>query len=497
MYQSGGQYLFDMRARGDWVRLRTLILLRWIAVIGQSGAVLIAAVAMDFQLPLALCATLISAAVVANLFAVFAFPPETRLSENATLASLMFDLVQIVALLMVTGGLNNPFALLVLAPVTISASTLRLQPTLWLGTAAIAMIAVTSSVYLPLIGPDGAALQLPLHYRAGYAAALAVAVGFLTLYGRRVTVESYAMSQALSATQVALSREQRLSAIGAIAAAAAHELGTPLATIKLAAKELKNELADRPDLAEDAALIHAEAERCGRIMAELSESRKQDTHMQTAPITAVIAEAAAPHADRGIEIVIAVDGVAVDEAGHAGADGADIPIVARGAELIHGLRNLIQNAVDFAEGTVRVEVHTGETSLELVVSDDGPGIAADVLPRLGEPYITTRGAGHRSLGLPGSVSSGTPGGVAGDLSGQMPGDLSGDAYEGMGLGVFIARTLLERTGARLSFANGPDGALARVRWPVERISLSRLPTRRYSRLSAPEDMNAPAGSVTP
>ncbi|MEO0763747.1 MAG: sensor histidine kinase, partial [Pseudomonadota bacterium] len=159
---SSTSLLFDMSARGDWVRLRTLVLLRWIAVIGQSAAVLVAALTMGFELPLTLCAVLISAAVLANLLAVTLFPPETRLSENATMASLMFDLVQIVALLMATGGLNNPFALLVLAPVTISASTLRLQPTLWLGTAAIGLIALMSSLHLPLIGPEGNVMELPL-----------------------------------------------------------------------------------------------------------------------------------------------------------------------------------------------------------------------------------------------------------------------------------------------------------------------------------------------
>ncbi|MEM6971509.1 MAG: ActS/PrrB/RegB family redox-sensitive histidine kinase [Pseudomonadota bacterium] len=450
MHEGGAQYLFDMRARGDWVRLRTLILLRWVAVIGQSAAVLVAAVAMGFELPLALCAMLISAAVVANIVAAAVFPPDTRLSENATLASLMFDLVQIVALLMITGGLNNPFALLVLAPVTISASTLRLQPTLWLGTTAIAMIAITSSIYLPLIGPDGDAMTLPLPYRAGMAAALAVAVGFLTLYGRRVTVESYAMSQALSATQVALSREQRLSSIGAIAAATAHELGTPLATIKLVARELSRELSDRPELAEDAGLIHSEAERCGRIMTELSQSRKEDTHVATAPITAVIDEAAAPHAGRGIDITVSINGVEVEEGGHV-PGGSDVPVVARRPELIHGLRNLIQNAVDFAENTVRVDLRSEAGALEVVIGDDGPGFAAEVLPILGEPYVTSRGADKR-------------------LSATID-----DTYEGMGLGVFIARTLLERTGARLRFANGPDGALVRVHWPLERISLSRPP----------------------
>ncbi|MEO0426849.1 MAG: ActS/PrrB/RegB family redox-sensitive histidine kinase [Pseudomonadota bacterium] len=468
MAEGGLNYLFDMRARGDWVRLRTLLLLRWIAVIGQSGAVLTAVLAMDYQLPLGLCAALISGAVLANLVAGAVFPAKARLSENATLAWLMFDLVQIVALLMATGGLNNPFALLVLAPVTISASALRLQPTLWLGIAAIVLISLMSSLHLPLIGPDGEAMVLPLDFRGGVAVALAIAVGFLSLYARRVSVEGYAMSQALSATQIALGREQRLAAIGGIAAAAAHELGTPLATIKLVAKELARDLEDRPELADDARLIHQEAERCGRIMADLARTGRPDTHLDTAPVISVVEEAAAPHAERGKRIVVRLDGREVDGEG-AGVDGEDVPMVERRPELIHGLRNLVQNAVDFAESTVWLDIEQREDVLILRVLDDGPGFDAEVLPRLGDPYVSTRPLGARGRGAQGGIAT--------------------DAYEGMGLGVFIARTLLERTGASIRFANAPartagtggeaapTGALVELRWPVGTVERSKRQSR--------------------
>ncbi|MGF1551188.1 MAG: ActS/PrrB/RegB family redox-sensitive histidine kinase [Paracoccaceae bacterium] len=470
MQETGSVYLFDMRARGDWVRLRTLILLRWIAVIGQSSAVIAASVALDFALPLPLCAVLIAAAVVANLVAMAVFPIETRLSERATFASLCFDLVQIVSLLMATGGLNNPFALLVIAPVTISASSLRLQPTLWLGTLAILLVALMSSVYLPIRLADGTALEVPLAYRTGFAVALAVAVAFLSLYARRVTVESYAMSQALSATQIALAREQRLAAIGGIAAAAAHELGTPLATIKLVARELRRELEDRPDLAEDADLIHAEAERCGRIMAELSRSKNADEHLRSAPITAVIEEAAAPHAGRGVDIVLRYNGVAVEE-GAGALD--DVAIVARRPELIHGLRNLVQNAVDFARARVWIDVAADpveEGSMVISIGDDGPGFPAEILPRLGEPYVSSRPREGRGTGIGAGGATGVE---------------AGGSYEGMGLGVFIARTLLARTGAQLRFMNaprssedGPTGALILVRWPRASIRETKAEGRR-------------------
>ncbi|HUF57346.1 MAG TPA: ActS/PrrB/RegB family redox-sensitive histidine kinase [Thermohalobaculum sp.] len=465
MSDTGASYLFDARARGDWVRLRTLVVLRWIAVIGQSSAVMGAHLLLDFQLEMTLCALLISASVVVNLASYLMFPSGTRLSERWTLASLFFDLAQLVALLMVTGGLNNPFAVLILAPVTISATALRLQSTLWLGITAMVLVVVMSQVHLPLIRADGTPLEAPELYRGGMSAALAIAVVFLSLYARRVTVEGFAMSEALQATQLALSAEQRLAAIGGIAAATAHELGTPLATIKLVAGELARDLEDRPESAEDVALIRREADRCGAILADLARGGRDDRHVRHAPVSAVVEEAAEPHAGRGKRLILRIDGAPAAEIGDAQ------PVIRRSPELIHGLRNLIQNAVDFARETVWIDVETEDPAqLRIVVGDDGPGFAPDILPRLGEPYVSTRRRGRRR------------GGRAG--------------YEGLGLGLFIARSLLVRTGARLSFANGaderrrrqrdpdlpaeaaqPPGALIEMVWPRERIVTTRAVAR--------------------
>jgi len=299
-----------------------------------------------------------------------------------------------------------------------------------------------------------------------------------------VTVEGYAMSQALTATQIALAREQRLAAIGGIAAAAAHELGTPLATIKLVAGELARDLKNHPDLpaelADDIALIRREAERCGAILTDLSQGGRDDSHLRHAPVSAIVEEAAAPHADRGKRVLIRVDGAPVD-----GQPGEEQPLVARSPELIHGLRNLIQNAVDFAETTVWIDIGIGEAELRIAVGDDGPGFRPDLLPRLGEPYVSTRRRGERSE----------------------PDTTDHTGYEGMGLGLFIARTLLQRTGAQVSFANGsdarrrrnagrdtppelahPPGAIIELIWPVSALvtpkSVARGPLGRNQRFGS-------------
>lgn len=456
MTNGGRRYLFSLEARGDWVRLRTLVFLRWIAIAGQTAAVLAAHFAMGFELPLLVCALLISASASVNIVAHLAYPAEKRLSERGTLVSLFFDLVQLVTLLAVTGGLNNPFAVLIIAPVAISATALRLRSTLWLGIGAMGAAALLSVVYVPLVHAGGWALEAPEIYRIGMAAALAIAVAFLSIYVRRVSVEGYAMSQALTATQIALAREQRLAAIGGVAAATAHELGTPLATIKLVASELARELRDRPELAEDVALIRREAERCGEIMADLGRGGRDDSQIRTAPVSAVIEEAAEPHRDRGKRILVRIDGAPLEEAE------AAQPVIRRSPELVHGLRNVIQNAVDFAERTVWVDVDSGDGAddtgtegpgsgeLRIAVGDDGPGFGPDILPRLGEPYVSTRQRGARQAS-------------------------SASEYEGMGLGLFIARTLLERTGARLSFANGSDARQRRLRDPGTPAELARPP----------------------
>lgn len=451
----GGRPLFTTAARSDWLRLRTLVLLRWLAVAGQGTAVAVSALWLGLDLPVDLCAAVIAASVGVNIVSTAVYPVNTRLSERNAALVLLFDLGQLGILLLLSGGLTNPFAVLVLAPVTVAATALTLRATLVLGLAALAMISALALVHVPLRFAGGEEIRLPMLHLGGTWAALTIGIVFLALYARRVAVESFSMSQALAATQMALAREQRLAAVGGLAAAAAHELGTPLATIKLVASELARELRDRPELAEDVALIRTQADRCRDILHALGRSGKEDGHLRAAPVTAVIAEAAEPHMMRGKRFILRVGG---EPAGAARPDQPDLP---RDPEIVHGLRNLVQNAVDFAHRHVWVDVDWDEKSLRIAVGDDGQGYPPDVLGRLGDPFVR-----HR----PGAPPA--------------EGDADRPDHEGMGLGLFIAKTLLERTGARIAFANGsesppgaprpdagepgtarPPGAIVEVVWP--------------------------------
>lgn len=430
--------VFTAAERSSWLRLRTLILLRWLAVAGQSAAVLATWLWLGLDLPLGACALAIGASAAFNVVATAASPKNRRLSEREATLTLLFDLAQLGFLLFLTGGLANPFALLMLAPVTISASVLSLRATALLAGAATAIISGLAFSHLPLRLAGGAALAPPPILMAGTWASLAIGVLFLATYARRVAGETFTMSQALTATQMALDREHRITALGGVVAAAAHELGTPLATIKLVSTELAEDLADRPSARDDALLIRDQAERCGDILRAMGRSGMEDAHIRTAPASSVVEEAAAPHADRGVRIVTRIGGAPV-EAGR-----TRQPELSRRPEVIQGLRSLVQNAVDFAGSTVWIDIDWSPTQIRVAIGDDGPGYPPDLIGRIGEPFMRRRGP-----------QAARPG------------------YEGMGLGLFIAKALLERSGAELSFRNGgagdagPTGAVAAVTWRRE------------------------------
>ena len=428
--------------RSNWIRLRTLILIRWVAIIGQLTALTVSQRVLGLQLEIGLCYLAVGLSVIGNLIAIFVFPENKRLNERENLAMVMFDLLQLGLLLFFTGGLNNPFALLLLGPVTISATVLSTSSTLILGAVAIAVVSGLSQWHYPLITAEGTVLAIPDIYVIGNWAALVIAICFIGAYSRRLTDEMQSMNAALAATQMALAREQKLTDLGGVVAAAAHELGTPLATIKLASAELIEELADNDLLREDAELIREQADRCRDILRNMGRSGKHDLHLRQAPLMTVIQEAAEPHTSRGKRVNYTHDPSAGEE--------FDQPVILRKPEIIHGLRNLVQNAVDFAHSSVWIEAHWTDDVINLRIFDDGHGFPSDLLGRIGDPFVRRRPSQRAREARP--------------------------EYEGMGLGLFIAKTLLERTGAEVIFSNGSDrytsevgddghiGAIVEVHW---------------------------------
>ncbi len=439
--------LLTRNARSGWVRLRTLINLRWLAIVGQTGSVLVATTWLDLTMNIGLCFVAIGASIVFNITSTIIYPRNKRLSERETLLALLFDLSQLVFLLYLTGGLNNPFALLVLAPVTISATSLSLRSTVILGAVAVFLITGLAWFYEPLRTNHGDILKMPEIFVTGFWISLIIGLVFLAFYARRVTMETESMSQALIATQMALSREQKLTDLGGVVAAAAHELGTPLATIKLVSSELLDELDECPTLKEDIELIRQQADRCRDILRDMGRTGKDDMLTHHAPVSSVVREAVEPHEGRGKKIHFSFTPKTLAA--------GEQPSIQRKPEIIHGLRNLVQNAVDFSTENVWVDVIWSENSIRIVIADDGRGYPPELIGRIGDPFVHKRRPRQQDVARP--------------------------EYEGMGLGLFIAKTLLERTGAEITFANGSDpflsveetpqrrGAIVEVIWPRKAI----------------------------
>ncbi|HEY4076908.1 MAG TPA: ActS/PrrB/RegB family redox-sensitive histidine kinase [Rhizomicrobium sp.] len=438
---------------GGRVRLRTLSNLRWLAVAGQSAALFLVYFALGYSLPILYCAVAIVVSGALNVALALRYPPAHRLTNREATFYLAFDVLQLAVLLYLTGGIANPFALMFVAPVVIAAATLNLGNVLILAFIAFASVSLIAIVHRPLPWPEGEALLLPQLYQAGIWTALVIGIGFTSVYAWRIASESARMSAGLAATQLALSREHRLAALGALATAAAHELGTPLGTIAVVARELERALPEHSSEAEDVRLLRAQAERCRAIIARLANPEEALLGSTARlPLGAFLDDVASPHRGEDVEIRVTI-------AAPSGGD-ASVPQVWRAPELLHGLGNIIENAADFAAGVVAVSASWDEQFLNLSVTDDGPGFAPEILEALGEPYITSR-PGHHALG-------------ESDMGPQ--GDL--EKHEGMGLGFFIAKILLEQTGGVVKADNPPSGgAQVSIRWARGVIDGLQPPTQ--------------------
>lgn len=412
------------------LRLNTLIRLRWLAIVGQSITVLGVAYGLGYPLPVGLCFALIACSAWLNLFLAFRYPASQRLGPNAALAILLFDSMQLAGLLYLTGGLTNPFAILLTVPVVISATSMPLRLTAVLGGVVLVATSLLVFFHEPLPWVPGEPLALPRIYVTGMWIAIFSSISFTALYAFRVAEEGRQLANALAATELVLQREQHLSALDGLAAAAAHELGTPLATISLVAREMERGVVE-PKLREDVGLLRSQSERCREILKRLTSlSSDSESHMARLSLSSLLEEVIAPHRDFGIAIKMV-----------AGEESGPEPVGRRNPGVMYGIGNLVENAVDFARQAVTIGWRWDAYSVAITVLDDGEGFPPEIIDRIGEPYMSTRSDGNSSGG-------------------------------GLGLGLFIAKTLLERSGATLTFRNASgrgEGAMVIIEWPRERF----------------------------
>lgn len=402
------------------VRVRTLVFTRWLAVVGQVIALLTVSEGLSVQLPMALAMATVACSAALNTYLTLRRGLGGWHSERAATTYLAYDILQLAALLYLTGGLENPFALLFLVPVTISATILSLSSTILLGLLASICVSLLFNQHLPLPWPEPG-LSLPPVYKLAIWAALSLGTGFLMFYAWRVAEEARRMWDGMSELQAALARERELAAVGGLAAAAAHELGTPLGTIALVSKELMRDVPHDSSLRADVELLNDQAERCREILTRLATNPSEgaDRSLDRQPIDAMISALAEAHRRERINVVVT----------SRPPDHGDPrpPVVRRSPELVQGIGNLIENAVDFARSQVQIELRWTDFEVSIEIADDGPGFAAEILAQIGEPYVSTRPNRGR-----------------------------------MGLGVFISKTLLERSGASIGFSNRMRGRGAKV-----------------------------------
>lgn len=421
------------------LRLQTIVRLRWVGVIGQILALCVVYFWLGFDLPIGPCLTVIAVSAWVNVFLAIYYPARHRLSVNFATALLAYDIVQLASLLYLTGGIDNPFTMLIVAPVTVSAATLPLVYTIGLGLLALLCTWLLAFNAMPLPWYDDPALALPFLYKVGIVTAVTASMPFLALYVWRLTQEGRQMSEALAATEHVLSREQKLHALDGLAAAAAHELGTPLSTITLVTNELDRQMAKDNPYREDILLLRSQAQRCREILQKLTRHPPDEDPLHgTLTVKEMVHDAAAPYKDGRTPIQIRT-APAASAAGPA----ARLPVAIRRPGVIYGLGNIIENAADYANSRVEISAEWDGQTVTAVIADDGPGFKPDVIENLGEPYVTTRGSDRKERKSGGKVS-------------------------GLGLGFFIAKTLLERSGARLHLENrvAPEhGAIVRVVWP--------------------------------
>ena len=415
-----------------------LVGMRWILLACELGVVIAAQFWRGLHLPLVACVCVIAAGVGYNLFLTLSRPAR-GLPKDAELAwQLAFNMLQLSALMYLTGGVANPFTLLLIAPVTLAAATLRGRYALALGLLGAALVLALTLWWTPVQWSGITSPLIAWSYRWLMAVATLTGIGVTAGYAWRAAAEAQRMELALNVTQTVLAREQRLSALGGLAAAAAHELGTPLATISVVAKELAIQAPDGP-LREDAELLLSQAERCREILKRLTQAPETDDLIHSRmTLLQFVNEVIEPHIHTEVRV----------EALVTGPPGARPPEIRRMPEVLHAMTSFVENAVDFARSEVLVRVRFDEATVSVEVRDDGPGFASDIIARLGQPYVTSRPGGESSR----------------------------SGHVGMGLGFFIAKTLLERTGAVVDFSNARGGgASISARWLRESIEASPDP----------------------
>ena len=407
----------------------TLTILRYIAIIGQFIAINIVYFYLSLPFPIELSYLIIFIGLLTNIYLQFGVKIN-QLKDLYAAIFLIYDLIQLSFLLYLTGGIFNPFSFLLIIPAIVSSTFLSMGTTIILGFVTSLLLLVISFFYLPLPGEAMNLLHFPYFYKIGIIISILIGLMFLSYFGIRFAGETKKRSEALNKLQEVIAKEYELESLGGQAAAAAHSLGTPLATIAVVAKELKKEIGDDKDISKDIDLLLSQTKRCSEILKKISKKQiEEDIFLSSIKLEDLLEEiidSFKETSSKKIDLILDDDNNKIN--------------IERTPEIIYGLRNFIGNAVKFSKSKVKINLKSDPNEIEIKINDDGPGIPDDIIKKIGEPYIKSKSI-----------------------------ELSSNS--GLGLGTFLGKTLLERQGANLSFRRNNDlgGALVIIRWDPKKL----------------------------
>jgi len=406
---------------------KTLVILRWIALVGQYATISIVFFIFKFELPFLYCSIIIFFGILSNLYLQFRFK-KNQLNNFTSTFCLFYDLFQLSLLLYLTGGITNPFSLLLIVPAIVSSTFLTLKSTINLSITTVAILVVLTIYNLPLPHYGELHFHVPDTYLYALPIATIITLIFLTYFGIRFGIESRKRTQALNKLELILAKEHELESIGLQAAAAAHSLGTPLSTITVVARELEKEIGKDPKYTKDIDLLLSQTKRCSAILKNLSKDQlKEDNFLADVGIEELLNEIVRSFSEisqKKLSLVIEKNKIN--------------PKIEKTLEITYGLRNFIGNAVKYSSSLVDITLESDNKITQVKVCDDGPGFSEDILNVLGEPYIRSKNKIIRSK-------------------------------SGLGLGTFIGKTLLERMKANVKFDKCPktNGAMVVIKWQTK------------------------------
>ena len=405
----------------------TLTILRYIAIFGQFIAVNIVFFYLNLSFPIVESYLVIFLGFLTNLFLQFRVKVN-QLKDTYASFFLLYDLMQLSILLYFTGGILNPFSILLIIPAIVSSTFLSMGTTIILGVLTSFMLFILTYLHLPLPGMDTNIFNVPNFYKLGILLSILIGLVFLSYFGIRFSGESKKRSEALNKLQEVIAKEYELESLGGQAAAAAHSLGTPLATISVVAKELKKEIGDNKEISKDIDLLISQIKRCSEILKKISKKQiEEDSFLSLIKLEDLIEEiinSFKETSSKQIDLNVEGDKNKID--------------IHRTPEIIYGLRNFLGNAVKFSRSKVKIILKSDEKKIEIKINDDGPGIPEDIIEKIGEPYIKSKSK-----------------------------ELSSNS--GLGLGTFLGKTLLERKNAKLIFKKNDElgGASVLISWRPE------------------------------